>query len=496
VSVSGVQLHVPPPLQVFGATHCEGVHETEPPQPFGAVPEHWLPQACAAVSGEQHVPALQTCEPVHSDDVQPTEPPQPFDAEPVHWLPHACACVRGLQPHVPPMHVSGAVHCVEVQLTLPPQPFEVEPEHWLPHACAEVSGVHEHMPPEHVSEPVQSEAVQFTVPPHPFGCVPEHLRPHACAAVSGMQLHIPPLQVAGGAHWLDVHVTVPPHPFGVVPEHWLPHACAAVSGLQPHWFATLAPPHVLGSVHMPQSTALPQLSVTLPHTPLVHGDTGVHADLHVPPEQLPEAQSEATPHVLPFAQSGHGPPQSTSLSPWLRAPSLHVPWQLPQTPPQSTPVSAPSFTWSWQPHAGFCALPLHESPLGLVHACFGSLPAFTGPHTPSGPLPFAAAVHASQPPAHSVSQQMPSTQAPPFAHTSPLAHGAPGHLAGHGPPQSTPASPWFFTPSLHVPGRQLGHVPPQSVCVSPGSCTASMQWTSGHWVHVPHAPHSHVATSR
>jgi hypothetical protein len=45
-----------------------------------------------------------------------------------------------------------------------------------------------------------------------------------------------------------------------------------------------------------------------------------------------------------------------------------------------------------------------------AHALFGSVPAATGPHVPSLPEPFFAAVHATQVEEHTLSQQTPSAQ--------------------------------------------------------------------------------------
>src|SRR5262245_24002769 len=65
-------------------------------------------------------------------------------------------------------------------------------------------------------------------------------------------------------------------------------------------------------------------------------------------------------------------------------------------------------------------------------------------------MPFFAAVHASQTPAHAVSQQTPSAQWPVTQSLS-AAHCLPwAHFTEHdGPPQSTSVSPLSFMLSLH-----------------------------------------------
>ena len=52
-----------------------------------------------------------------------------------------------------------------------------------------------------------------------------------------------------------------------------------------------------------------------------------------------------------------------------------------------------------------------------AHSESGSVPEATAPQTPSAPVPFFDAEHASHAPAHAVSQQKPSTQLP-LAHSA------------------------------------------------------------------------------
>jgi hypothetical protein len=130
-----------------------------------------------------------------------------------------------------------------------------------------------------------------------------------------------------------------------------------------------------------------------------------------------------------------------------------------------------------------------------VHWLFGSFPAATGPHEPSAPEPFLAAVHAMHVPVQAALQQTPSAQKPlrhwlaavqatplaafgvqtPLAQYSVLAHCASSAQAvqvlaeqkplvhslarlqcllfahgPHEPPQSTSVSLPFFTLSVHV----------------------------------------------
>ncbi len=331
------------------------------------------------------------------------------------------------------------------------------------------------------------------MPPQPSDAVPPH-----CKGGHGSGFGVQPhwfevWQVFGEVHGV-LHVTTPPQPSGAVPAHCAPHAAISPAGVQPHRFATPLPPQVWGIVHPPQLWGVPQLSLTVPQTPDVHGFTGEHAAWQVPPTQFALWQSPSPAHGCPFGQPGQGPPQSVPVSPSLRIPSLHVPPHAPQTPPQSTPVSLPAFTVSWQPHAGFVALPLHVSAAGEVHSLSGSAPAAIGPHTPSSPLPFLAWVHATQVPLQDVSQQTPSTQAP-APQLVVEVHGAPRQVVGHGPPQSTPLSPWFFRPSWQFP-VQGGHEPPQSIAVSSPSCLPSRQPRSLHIPQPSQPSQTHLAIAR
>ena len=112
-----------------------------------------------------------------------------------------------------------------------------------------------------------------------------------------------------------LQVTIPPQPSGAVPAHWAPQAAISLDGVHPQLLGTPLPPQVCGNVQPPQLWGVPQLSSTVPQTPLVHGFVGTHAASQVPPTQFALAQSPLTAQCLPFAQPGQGPPQSTSVSP-------------------------------------------------------------------------------------------------------------------------------------------------------------------------------------
>jgi hypothetical protein len=155
--------------------------------------------------------------------------------------------------------------------------------------------------------------------------------------------------------------------------------------------------------------------------------------------QTPEVQSAGTAQERPFAHLlGQEPPQSTSVSvPFLKPspqvgaaqsrveglqnpevqsvdaaqppPIPHVfPWATQVAPPQSVPVSEPFFTPSEQVGAG-----------GVAHS-FEAL-------------------------------QKPEVQSELAAHPTPSAQVRPS-VRQSGPPQSTPVSLPFFTPSVHVGG--------------------------------------------
>ena len=64
--------------------------------------------------------------------------------------------------------------------------------------------------------------------------------------------------------------------------------------------------------------------------------------------QFPSQHSELTvqaPGMGTQEQGGHGPPQSTPVSPWFWMPSEQVVQARHTAPPQSTPVSS----WFWMP---------------------------------------------------------------------------------------------------------------------------------------------------
>ena len=254
-----------------------------------------------------------------------------------------------MQPHwpatPPPPHVSLPAHTFAHD-TMPLQPSGAVPVHVAPHACCDVSGVHEHTPPLHVSGGKHSAGVHADLA---AAAIAGGARAAERAGLAHRERHAVLAEAAGASwlplHWAVVHVTVPwQQTSDSWPMHWPPQICDAVPPWHPHWFATPAPAHESGKVQLPQFTRLPQLSISWPQLFAPHGFTGEHIGWQTPLAQLPDAQSAFVPQVLPFAHAGHGPPQSTSVSPWFFAPSLHVPAQLPHGPPQSVPVSLPSFT--------------------------------------------------------------------------------------------------------------------------------------------------------
>ena len=103
-------------------------------------------------------------------------------------------------------------------------------------------------------------------------------------------------------------------------------------------------------------------------------------------------------------------------------------------------------------------------------------------------------VQATQVPLQAVSQRTPSTQAP-APQLVAAVHGEPGQVVGHGPPQSTPVSPWFLRPSWQVP-TQGGQEPPQSTAVSSPSFTSSRQPRSLHIPQSLHVSQTHFASAR
>ena len=127
----------------------------------------------------------------------------------------------------------------------------------------------------------------------------------------------------------------------------------------------------------------------------------------------PFVHESAFPHDVPAGYFWHAP-----------APS-HMPLELPHVPGSSTSQSS----------------------------C-GSIPCVAGPHTPSSPSSWSAAEQAIHVPVHAVSQQNPSTHEP-LVQSEGTLHTVPStHVEVHtGPPQSSPVSALFFTPSVQL-GRQ------------------------------------------
>ena len=140
-----------------GQLPAMGPQFTLPPQPLGAVPQFFVPQAASAIIGV-HPQTLATGgePPPHVWGAvqlpQPTLVPQPSDTVSQFLLAHALAVVFGVQPHTlavpPPPQVKGAAHwsghakvCPQLLTTLP---------HFAPFAqvCSGLSGRHPHTPAE------------------------------------------------------------------------------------------------------------------------------------------------------------------------------------------------------------------------------------------------------------------------------------------------------------------------------------------------------------
>jgi hypothetical protein len=129
------------------------------------------------------------------------------------------------------------------------------------------------------------------------------------------------------------------------------------------------------------------------------------------------------------------------------------------------------------------------------HVPFGSgAPAFTGPHTPSAPCPFLAALQAMQAPAQAVLQQTPSAQVSPPAQSDVAPHFFPWaqpaehwDVAVEPPPQSTSVSLPSFAPSLQL------RLPPQPSGTAPhvagGASVAQLLAVHPHTSGVPPPPH-------
>ncbi len=91
----------------------------------------------------------------------------------------------------------------------------------------------------------------------------------------------------------------------------------------------------------------------------------------------------------------------------------------------------------------------HVNGGSVGHSASGSVPATTGAHTPSA-APVTTPAHASQGPAHALSQQTPSTHA--TAHSLPYAHATPGFasakISGTSRKMSLPSPPATRTAPL------------------------------------------------
>jgi len=155
---------------------------------------------------------------------------------------------------------------------------------------------------------------------------------------AGWQPHrfgtFPPPHVLGAVH--VPQSSVPPHPSGMVPQ--LAPSAAHVLGVQPHVYGVVPPPHVSGKTHgSPQSSAVPHPSSGLPHVapswPHVCGE-----QMHWPPTQ-----------VSYWAQSPQNRVSPQELVTVPHTAPAHVEHAVPPVPPapelppdpENPPVAAP-----------------------------------------------------------------------------------------------------------------------------------------------------------
>jgi hypothetical protein len=198
---------------------------------------------------------------------------------------------------------------------------------------------------------------------------------------------------------------------------------------------------------------------TLPvHTLLEQSVPALHADPSGQPGQLPpQSLAVSVPFITPSTQDAATQRllaqtllAQSALAPHA-APVPH-PGQVP--PPQSVPVSLPSFTPSVQLGA-LHAPAMHTSvPVQSHEMVPPQLSEIAAPHWPAT----AGSVHVSL-----VHPQMPDSQGP-LAQSPSAEHFLPGaHVEPQLPPQSTSVSVPFCAPSLHVAAAQV--FDPNSCCL-------------------------------
>jgi len=116
--------------------------------------------------------------------------------------------------------------------------------------------------------------------------------------------------------------TVPPHPSSIAPQAPAPHSAAVRRVQQRPLKQTLPVPQVPAHVIWP-----PHPSLRIPQVPVTSAQVSrVQSHFFVAASHCMFSQSFATAQVLPSAQGGQGPPQSTSdSSPDSRHCSFHWP---------------------------------------------------------------------------------------------------------------------------------------------------------------------------
>jgi hypothetical protein len=176
--------------------------------------------------------------------------------------------------------------------------------------------------------------------------------------------------------------------------------------------------------------------------PLAHSDAPPHAapgapfGTHAPALQmLPFAQSTSVMH-----EGTHAPFPQTSGAHGVLAPATQVPFPSHKLAEVCTPAvhdcaahTAPAAYFAHAPFPSHVPFVPHDAAPASTHSPSGLVFAAIAPHTPSAPLPFFTAVHATHVPPHATSQQTPSAQNP-DEHSCAAAQSAPGaDFATHAP---------------------------------------------------------------
>jgi len=250
-SGSAQAAHVPWLLHALPALQVPQLRVT--PHPLETVPQAFVPQACAALMGEQQAFAWHTL-PAEQVLGQVTVPPHPSETEP-HPIPLHAALPIGMQ-HALAWQTWLAPHLFG-HATVPPHPLDTGPQATLPQASAADTGLQHAWSAPQVSPP---QVPQVTDAPHASRTVPQVAPSDEQSASSFNAVwQAPATHAAPVGH--DPHCSVPPQPSLRTPQT-APSALHVVLLHVPQVWATAS--QTWGPAHVPHERGWPQPSSALP----------------------------------------------------------------------------------------------------------------------------------------------------------------------------------------------------------------------------------------